>query len=311
MNLSDIKSKFDKGLITKQDFIEEMYKNHSQLFEYSKLLHGNGISRIEISDQAVIMSMKPVAGEGEIKIKCVTNDKRTTALEILNFGNYEEADASMLFKMTDKNYTVFDIGANIGWYALNFSTIIKHGSVYSFEPIPETHEILNNNIIINNATNIKTFNIALSDKDGETEFFYNPDELGASSARNIKELSQIKKIKCITKKLDSFVDENKIKNLDLIKCDVEGGELFVFEGGLETIKKFTPIIFTEMLRKWSAKFNYHPNRIIKYFSDIDYKCFVVSSGKIREIKEVTDETTETNFIFLQPSKHGEKIGKYS
>ncbi len=311
MKLAEVKSKFEKGIINKHDFIDEMYKSHARLFDYVNLLKESGISKIEISNQSIVMSMKPVSGDGEIKLNCITNDKRTTALEILNFGTYEQDDALFLFNLTESNFTIFDVGANIGWYSLNFSKIIKDGSIYSFEPIPVTHENFRKNLLLNNVSNVKPFNIALSNSDGEIDFYYNPDELGASSARNIKELDQITKVKCRTQTLDSFCIENKITKLDLIKCDVEGGELFVFEGGFNTIKKYQPIVFTEMLRKWAAKFEYHPNKIIKYFSDIDYKCFIVNKNKIKEIKEVNDDTVETNFIFLHPEKHAEKIKKYS
>ena len=311
MKLSEVKSKFEKGIISKHDFIEEMYKSHAQLFEYINFLKGNGISKIEISNQSVVMSMNPVLGNGEIKINCITNDKRTTALEILNFGTYEQDDALLLFNLTESDFTIFDIGANIGWYSLNFSGILKNGIIYSFEPIPVTLENFRKNLLLNNVSNVKPFNIALSNSNGDLDFYYNPDELGASSARNIKELDQITKVKCRTQTLDSFCNENTITKLDLIKCDVEGGELFVFEGGRDTIKKYQPIVFTEMLRKWSAKFDYHPNKIIKYFSELDYKCFIVNKNKIIEINEVTEDTVETNFIFLHPVKHAEKIKKYS
>ncbi len=87
--------------------------------------------------------------------------------------------------------------------------------------------------------------------------------------------------------------------LDFIKCDVEGAELLTFQGGLKTITKYKPIVFTEMLRKWSAKFNYHPNEIIELFKDIGYGCYFVVNDKLHEIKMMTDETIETNFFFLQ------------
>ena len=50
-------------------------------------------------------------------------------------------------------------------------------------------------------------------------------------------------------------------------------KLFLPLKELETFKKFKPIIFTEMLRKWAAKFGYHPNDIINYFSNFGYNCF--------------------------------------
>ncbi|WP_342228107.1 FkbM family methyltransferase [Rickettsiella endosymbiont of Rhagonycha lignosa] len=56
--------------------------------------------------------------------------------------------------------------------------------------------------------------------------------------------------------------EQKMTKLDFIKCDVEGAELTIYTGGINVIREHKAIIFTEMLRKWSVKFNYHPNDII-------------------------------------------------
>ncbi len=93
--------------------------------------------------------------------------------------------------------------------------------------------------------------------------------------------------------------------VDFIKCDVEGSELFVYQGGLETLKKYKPVVFSEMLRKWSAKFGYHPNDIIALFKNIGYQCYVITvDNYLKEITEVTEETVETNYFFLHGEKHG-------
>lgn len=93
-----------------------------------------------------------------------------------------------------------------------------------------------------------------------------------------------------------------------MKIDIEGSELFAIQGGLESIKKFKPIIFCEMLRKWCKKFNYHPNDIIKLLVDIGYSCYAISN-KLNKIDFVDDNTIETNFLFLDLNKerHIEKL----
>ena len=98
---------------------------------------------------------------------------------------------------------------------------------------------------------------------------------------------------------------------DFIKCDVEGAELFVFKGGQEVIERHKPIIFTEMLRKWSAPFGYHPNEIIELLTDCGYSCFTMDSQKLSKIVEMTDETLETNFFFLHDEKHAILIKTYT
>ena len=116
-------------------------------------------------------------------------------------------------------------------------------------------------------------------------------------------------IECEADTIDNFVENNKIPKVDFIKIDVEGAEYFVFQGGIKTITNHKPIVFTEMLRKWAKKFGYTPNDIITYFSQLGYKCFVSSNNKLKLINQVDDNTQETNYFFLHPVNHVNKINK--
>lgn len=70
------------------------------------------------------------------------------------------------------------------------------------------------------------------------------------------------------------------------------------QGALKTLKQDQPVVFTEMLRKWAAKFNYHPNEVIALFTSLGYECFYASiDGTLLDFNEMTDETKETNFFF--------------
>ena len=104
------------------------------------------------------------------------------------------------------------------------------------------------------------------------------------------------KLELVDDSIDNFMIINSIDKLDFVKCDVEGAEYFVYQGGLETFKHKKPIIFTEMLRKWAAKFGYHPNDIINYFSQFGYKCFIANKGKLKIVDKVDEQTIETNFF---------------
>lgn len=176
----------------------------------------------------------------------------------------------------------------------------------AFEPIPSTFDQLKENVKINNLNNIKIYNFGFSNREAELTFYLEPEASVSASAANISNKSDVEKVLCLVKKLDDFVNNYGIKP-DFIKCDVEGAELHVYQGGIETINRYKPIIFTEMLRKWSAKFNYHPNQIIDLLSDIGYKCFVVKDKYLSEIYKINDDTLETNFFFLHMNKHASQI----
>ena len=101
--------------------------------------------------------------------------------------------------------------------------------------------------------------------------------------------------------LDSFMHTKQIDSCDLLKIDVEGAELQILNGAILTIDRFKPVIFTELLRKWSAAYDYHPNDVIKMLRELNFQCFCVNKN-LTEIFEVTDKTIETNFIFIHESK---------
>ena len=303
MSLFDIKSKYQSGAISKSEYIAQMYKLHKQLFEYSQFIRDTDIASIEIREEGIIA----ISRKAGIKILCVYPDQRIAPIEILNFGNYEEDFLSMMFKLIKPNFTIFDIGASIGWYTLNIAKFFPSARIFSFEPIPAIFENLKTNLALNGFKNVEIYNFGFSDCEKEQIFYVNPEESVSASLRDISESANVREVMCFVKRLDDFVEEHNVKNLDFIKCDVEGAELLVFKGGLKAIKQYQPIIFAEMLRKWAAKFNYHPNDIIKLLSQIGYRCFKIKDGLLAEFFSMDENTAETNFFFLNSVKHAAQI----
>lgn len=292
--LLELKDQYLSNQIIKPDYLDEMNALHRTLFDYSELISNSIAKKIEITENGVIIELK----DTNIKLYSIKDDKGIIPMVILNFGEYEERLWNKALTLLNNPRTVIDIGGNIGYFSLYFANKLPNAKFHCFEPIPNTYTYLEKNLQINNSKNIAAYNIGFTNKKQAIEMFYNPEGSGGSSMRDLLGASCTKKITCEFATLDDFVRENNIDNIDFIKCDVEGAEKFVFEGAINTIKKHKPIIFSEMLRKWSAKFDYHPNDIIKFFDNIDYKCFAISADSIEEIKEVTEETVNTNFIFI-------------
>ena len=180
----------------------------------------------------------------------------------------------MIFSLINNSDTVFDIGGNIGWYSISLYKAKTNIHIHTFEPIPSTYESLINNIKINDAK-IRANNIGLSNKKQELTFYFYKEGLGGASARIMDKNRTNIEVVCHVDTLDNYFQEQKLDALDFIKCDVEGAELFMFQGGIKTIEKYKPIIFSEMLRKWAKKFNYHPNDIIHLLQNIGYNCYFV------------------------------------
>jgi len=301
-NLKGLENRYRQRKIDKYEYIQRMHDIHKILFEYSAFIKNKDIKKIEIEDDQVIM----ITRKNEIKLLCDACDHRIVPIEILNFNFYEKDEINFILKLIKNNAKILDIGANIGWYSLKIAKNIDNVDILAFEPIPKTFDYLNKNIDLNHVSNIETFNYGFSDEEKDLIFYYYPEGSCNASAANLSEREDVDKIICKLTTLDKFINDENI-SIDFIKCDVEGSELFVFKGGIETIKRDKPIIFTELLRKWAAKFNYHPNEVISLLKRNGYKCFTINKGTLSEVSEINENTIETNFLFLNQENHSNLI----
>lgn len=299
--LKELKDKYAGGFIKKNEYITGMHKLHSILWDYQEYIKNSNVRSIEISHKYVLITTT-----NNITMICDKDDERIIPIEIINFGNHEQEELKMISRFVKNDYKILDIGANIGWYSINLARMVPKGLVFAFEPIPKTFNYLKNNIMLNGIKNVKIYKMGFSDKRDVLQFYFDPKLGGATSLRNLHE-DRIKiKVKCNVFRLDEYYPKLKSR-IDFIKCDVEGAELLVVKGGINTIIRNKPIIFLEMLRKWSAKFNYHPDEIINLLKKFGYLCFFAKNSRLRIIDGIDESTEETNFYFLDSKKHSKLI----
>ena len=135
---------------------------------------------------------------------------------------------------------IFDVGANIGLYAINAHIEIPNARIHAFEPSRETYEILRNRIDAAGAVSLITpHNIGFSNASGEADLFsyaIDGDELSILASMVQRLPTQEAKIDaCRTDRvkvetIDHFCLANAIPAIDLLKIDVEGHELAVLQG---------------------------------------------------------------------------------
>jgi FkbM family methyltransferase len=297
MDLKTLRKNFRLGELKKPEYIDRMFEIHRNLFAYSHHIPDTDIASIEIRDGSVIMTSR----SSGVRIVCNEDDKRIAPIEILNFGHYERDESAMMLSLIRERDTIFDIGANIGWYTINFAKQFPFASIQAFEPIPQTFQQLEQNIKLNGCENVKARNIGLSNREDTLTFYYYASGSGNASSANLANDPATREISCAVTTLDTYCHKSDVR-VDFIKCDVEGAELLVFQGGQQTIARDKPVVFAEMLRKWSTKFNYHPNDILELFFKLGYRCFFVQGAKLQEFFAMDDETVETNFIFCHPDR---------
>jgi FkbM family methyltransferase len=305
--INEILGAHRQGLIDKPSFIREMYEmHHAGLFDYAQHLGKTNIKKIEVEDGRVIMTSR----DRGLRMICVPGDYRVAPFETLNFLDYEKSDSTMIERLFTDGDVFFDIGANMGWYSINIALSKRTARVHSFEPIRKTYGYLQQNLELNAVHNVTAYNFGFSNHSGEIDFYYYDEGSGNASSANVSNRDDVQVQRCKVRTLDDFTTKMQT-TVDFIKCDVEGAELMVFQGGTETIKRDCPIIFSEILRKWSAKFNYNPNEIFDFFRSINYRSFTTDGNELNEFFVMDESTTETNFFFLHAEKHARKIHQLS
>ncbi|CDM66247.1 FkbM family methyltransferase [Pyrinomonas methylaliphatogenes] len=154
-------------------------------------------------------------------------------------------EQKVICRIVKEGDKVFDIGANIGLYTLLLSKLVgPRGRVYSFEPNLDLLPILSRTV--EEAGNAELYPFALSNQSSETVLFVPKDHSTASLVNWAEIFKDVKEIVCKQVRLDDLVSDGTIPLPDFVKCDVEGAELMVFEGGVQTLnREDAPIILFE------------------------------------------------------------------
>lgn len=144
---------------------------------------------------------------------------------------------------------IFDVGANIGLFALFVSQLRKSVKIYAFEPIKQIFEVLQENSRLHSLSNIFLFNYGLSSENNLKQLFtFYPNMAGNSTTKPLEKLEQRDVMKAALSQeqmeylfqstqvsgelrtLSSVINELDIKSIDLLKIDVEGEEYEVLKG---------------------------------------------------------------------------------
>jgi FkbM family methyltransferase len=146
----------------------------------------------------------------------------------------------MFEKTVSDSDVVYDIGANVGYYSLLASELVgDKGRVFAFEPQPRAVAYLRKHLEINHVKNVTVLECAVSDKVGKARFCRGLD----SSTGHLDNQGE-NEVSTVT--LDSLAKEGRIPPPDVMKIDVEGGELSALTGSQTILDNHHPKIFLEM-----------------------------------------------------------------
>lgn len=214
--------------------------------------------------------------------------------EVIIKGCYDKPLHNFLEKHIKPSMVVFDIGANIGEITVHMAKLTGlSGRVYAFEPAPTLLKRLWENVTINGVDNIVIIHdVALSNENGNAMFSFaeiDMENRGMGSLVNRDNNVVSRELMVKNTRMDDFVLHEVIKRIDLIKVDIQGGEINLIEGALHTLDKLEPDIVIEVSPSDLACLGKKPADLIRLLEDVGYKCYLFDCSGVSRT-QVTSET---------------------
>ena len=204
---------------------------------------------------------------------------------------------------------IIDVGGNVGNNTIAYSEWAQF--VESFEPTPTTLTMLKANLAIAQQSDLKGIywkgtdeeGEVFRDPDAEAGWYYwkgvaqsmnlvaqtTIHEVAATNKNTgfiqiqdhpehgghnftIYDPTQIKKTESVVDVPCRTIDSYNFEDVDAIKIDVEGSELFVIEGAKDTIDRCRPSVQVEIVPKQCQQYGYDPQALYDFFAQRDYVC---------------------------------------
>ncbi len=165
-------------------------------------------------------------------------------------GTYESELQQAVEKFLSTGATIYDVGANIGYISLLLARKTNSaGRVFAFEALPENQERLRANIKLNDfGSRISVVPVAVIESSRPVRFLVGPSG-GMGKAEGSAGRQEIKYNKAIDVSgisLDDFVFGSGNPKPQVVKIDIEGGEVLALPGMRRLLAEVRPLVLIEL-----------------------------------------------------------------
>ena len=150
----------------------------------------------------------------------------------------------MLLPRVPRDAVVWDVGANIGIYAVLLAAAAPEGRVEAFEPVPDSHRRLEGNVAANALTNVTTHFVALSDATGTARMAVHADAHGCDQIGEVGDDAEAIDVPTLTG--DEFLASTGGADPDVVKVDIEGHEPQFLAGAWGMFERRRPLLMMEV-----------------------------------------------------------------
>jgi FkbM family methyltransferase len=206
-------------------------------------------------------------------------------------GTYEPNEFMYLGQVLRPGMTFIDVGANDGLYTLFASRRVgSTGRVIAIEPSSREFTRLERNLLLNYTSNVSALRLAASNREGAAalhlagfgheglntlgEFAYSIDE------QTVEEIGMTT--------LDGICEKNQLGRIDVLKIDVEGGELNVLKGAKTALAQHKPLILLEIVEAALKHQDASREAVLDFLASLGYRFLIFGpTGRPEPVASVT------------------------
>ena len=201
-------------------------------------------------------------------------------------GGESNIELALRYHGTLLGAVCWDLGAHFGIHTIGLAIAVGPvGEVCAFEPDPIAFNKLELHVRMNSLSQVKLFNTAASDTEGEKEMIVSGG-LGSTLTHlpYEDESSYLQKytIRIPTIRLDTLVSRGKIRAPDFVKVDVQGHGARALLGAKGSITATRPTILFSSHSEWECE------GVRELVKDLGYRCYDSKGNKIDWIKDHTE-----------------------
>jgi FkbM family methyltransferase len=165
-------------------------------------------------------------------------------------GTYEPELQAAIADLVQPGWVAYDVGANIGYITLLLARAVgQDGRVTAFEPLPENVRRMQRNLALNDLQGrVECLWAAVIDQTREVEFLTGPShkmgKVQGSAGQEKVEYGATLRVPGYS--LDEYTRRGGVQPPDLVKMDIEGGEILALPGMLELLSAHRTVVFLEL-----------------------------------------------------------------
>jgi len=217
---------------------------------------------------------------------------------------FKKEDSRLIYeyilKTAPPNMTMLDIGARTGKWLVPFVAAFPNSTFHCFEALLDHYERLKHRFRKTN--NVFSYNTVVSNSNSNITFYKDLDRAGWSGMRKHSYLENFEELMLQSTIIDTY-------NLQpyFIKIDVEGAELLVLQGAVNTLVH-TNVIYFECNEIHFKEYNYTANDLYNFLTEQNFTISTVKFDKLdnqqfsfmtADQRRYDDADRQSNFIAIK------------